>query len=129
MSLSKKNKLVLFLFTILLIASYTAYKYIYKPHKPIAEKAVAFSGSTDSFLEIVKTDVVKWQDVVVELTGTITLIDTKGIMLNNNNIYCQLEDRTAITNLQKGQTLTIKARMIGYDDLLEEIKLDQTIIK
>lgn len=128
MSLSKKNKVVLFVLAIILLGGFFAYKFTYKPHKSIVEKSITFSGSTEVFLEKVKTDVVKWQDVVVELTGTITLIDNKGITLNNT-MYCQLKNSTAITNLQKGQTITVKARMIGYDDLLEEIKLDQTIIK
>jgi len=129
MSLLKKNKFILiFLFFILVLGGYSAYKYTYKPHPSLADKTVAFSGSAEDFLEKVKTDDVKWQDVVVELTGIITQIDIKGITLNNN-IYCQLEHSKAITTLQKGKIITIKARMIGYDDLLEEIKLDQTIIK
>ncbi|WP_296386831.1 hypothetical protein [Winogradskyella sp.] len=128
MSLSKKSNIALLVIGLIVIGGLSAYKYAYKPHKSIEELEVKFSGSSKVFLEKVKTDVTKWQGVVIELTGTITSIDEKGITIDNS-IYCQLDTKTAIVSIQEKQTITIKARMIGYDDLLEEIKLDKTIIK
>ncbi|WP_339756596.1 hypothetical protein [uncultured Winogradskyella sp.] len=113
---------------LVILGAYSAYKYAYKPHKSINELEVKFSGTSDVFLDKVKEDVSLWQDVVVELTGTITSIDKKGITIDSS-IYCQLETATAVEALKEKQTITIKGRMIGYDDLLEEIKLDKTIIK
>ncbi|PZW42615.1 hypothetical protein LX95_00931 [Mesonia algae] len=128
MSLSKKNKITLFMIILVCIAGYSAYKYTYKSHKSITEKEVVFSGSTAHFLEKVKTGGAKWQDVVVALNGKITSIGEKGITLDHNT-YCQFKNSTALTHLKEGQHIAVKGRMIGYDDLLEEIKLDQTLIK
>jgi len=128
MSLSKKNKITLIILIVVILAGYSTYKYTYQPHKSIDEIAVKFSGSSQDFLEKVKTEATPWQDVIVQLTGTITAIDKKGITLINS-IYCQLEKGNTTTNLKAGQTITVKGRMIGFDDLLEEIKLDQTSIK
>ena len=47
----------------------------------------------------------------------------------DNSTYCQLKDKTALGTIKEGESIAIKGRMIGYDDLLEEVKLDQTIIK
>lgn len=128
MNLSKKSKIILLAVVLAILCGYIGLRYAYKAHKTIDEIAVTFSGTSEVFLEKVKTDTAIWQDVVVELSGTITSIDQRGITLNGS-IYCQLETDTSIATLQEGQNITIKGRMIGYDDLLEEIKLDQTILK
>jgi len=64
---------------------------------------------------------------VVELVGVITAKDAKGISINES-IYFQLEEGTSTKMLSKGEKLKIKGRIIGYDDLLEELKLDKAII-
>jgi len=128
MSLSKRYKIVLAAIVIALLGCYSAFKYVYKPHKTIDEFDVKFSGTSEMFIEKVKADATIWQNVIVELSGVITSKDQRGITLNDN-IYCQLEKGTLMTSLHEGENISIKGRMIGYDDLLEEIKLDQTIIK
>jgi hypothetical protein len=46
----------------------------------------------------------------------------------NNKIYCQFESLN--NDLKVNDSVAIKGRCIGFDDLLEEIKLDQcSIIK
>jgi hypothetical protein len=39
-----------------------------------------------------------------------------------------LEEGTKTDNLSEGQKIKIKGRIIGYDDLLGELKLDKAII-
>jgi len=68
----------------------------------------------------------KWQNKIVELTGTISQIDQNGFMLNES-IYC-VKDKTSKSSLIENNSYTIKGRIIGYDDLMEELKLDKVII-
>ncbi|MDX8553537.1 hypothetical protein MK851_07870 [Tenacibaculum sp. 1B UA] len=56
-----------------------------------------------------------------------TSIDDNGFTLNDNT-FCQLENTEEVSKITLGKTLEIKARMIGYDDLLEQLKLGQTKI-
>lgn len=128
MNLSKKSKVLLLIVTLFIIGIYSIFTYAYKPHKTIDDIPIAYSGTSENFIEKVKINTLHWQDVVVELSGIITSKDESGITLNNS-VYCQLEDGIKTTDLQEGQSISIKGRVIGYDDLLEEIKLDQTIIK
>lgn len=128
MNLLKRNKILLFLSAIVIITGYSTYKYIYKPHKTIEDYAIKFVGMSEAFLKEVKEDATIWQNVVVELSGTITSKDENGITMNTS-IYCQFNKSTSISQLKTGQKIKIKGRVIGYDDLLDEIKLDQTIIK
>lgn len=128
MSLSKKTKIIIIILITFAFAGYGVYNYTYKAHKTVDELELKFSGTSEVFLEKIKTNANHWHDVVVQLNGTITAKDDKGITLNHS-IYCQLEKPVLIPTLKIEQKVTIKGRMIGYDDLLEEVKIDQTIIK
>ncbi|WP_460219263.1 hypothetical protein [Psychroserpens sp. MEBiC05023] len=127
MSLSKRTKIALFILATALTGAYIAYKYAYKAHKTIDELEIKFSGTAEAFSNKVQQDALIWQDVVVELEGDVTSIDEKGFTLNNN-IYCQLNESFSTSDITEKQIIKIKGRMIGYDDLLEELKIDQVKI-
>lgn len=128
MNLLKKNKIIVLFLGLLVFGSFTVYNYIYKSHKTINELPIKFSGTSKTLLNKVKNDVTQWQGIIVEVSGNISSIDEKGITIDSS-IYCQFKNPVSIDTLKKTNHITVKGRMIGYDDLLEEIKLDQTIIK
>lgn len=128
MNLSKKNK---WLFSFLLLGClsfYSAYKYAYQPHKTIENLKIDYSGNSNEFLEKIKDMPSDWTNKIVQLKGVITSKNSKGITLNNN-VFCQFKDDKNILKLKTSQQISIKGRVIGYDDLLDEIKLDQCIIQ
>ena len=68
----------------------------------------------------------KYLNKTIEVTGKITAHSDKSISLDNI-VFCQFS--TYIKKEIKNNTqIKIKGRFIGYDDLVEEIKLDQCII-
>ena len=129
MSLSKKSKIFIGIVLIAVIGAYVGYSYAYKPHTAIADMEVAFTGKATDFLAKIKESPEAWTqgEKVVELTGEITAKDDKGVSINES-IYFQLEEGTSTEGLTTGQKTQIKGRIIGYDDLLEELKLDKAII-
>ncbi|WP_046744712.1 hypothetical protein [Kordia zhangzhouensis] len=129
MSLSRKSKIALAAVFILAILAYVAYSYAYKPHTSINDMEVAFTGNSQAFLEKIKDNADAWTkgEKVVTLTGEITAKDQKGITINES-IYFQLEEGTATETFSEGQKVQVKGRIIGYDDLLEEVKLDKAVI-
>lgn len=129
MSLSKKSKILIGLVLIIAIGGYFGYSYAYKPHTAITDMEVAFTGNASDFLEKIKENPESWTqgEKVVELIGEITAKDEKGISLNES-IYFQLAEGTSTEALAEGQKIKIIGRIIGYDDLLEELKLDKAII-
>lgn len=127
MSLSKKIKIAVGVIAFVLISAYVIKSIIYKPHTLIEQQESVFKGTALEFLENVKLDASQWQDKVVELSGKITSKDNQGFMLNNA-IYCQLNTIEDLMTVNENQEISIKGRIIGYDDLLEELKLDKTII-
>lgn len=128
MRLSKKSKILLGILVVGIIAATAVYFYAMQPPAKIESKKVDFTGSSDSFLSEVQKDFALWQDKVVLLTGTITTADENGIVLSNQ-IYCQFREDVNKTDIQPSQEIKLKGRVIGYDDLLEELKLDQCIIQ
>lgn len=123
----KKNRLTI-LILLIVIAGYSVYKYTYKPHKTIEKLTPNYVGTSNDFLEKASTNFKEWNSKVVELTGDITSIDSEGITLNNQ-IFCQFKTLNEIPLLKLQQTITLKGRVIGYDDLLNELKLNQCIVK
>mgnify|MGYP000106091903 FL=1 len=89
---------------------------------------MAFNGASDTGLAKVQENASIWQDKVVVIEGLITSRDEKGITLSNQ-IYCQFREDVNFTSLENNQSIKLKGRVIGYDDLLEELKLDQCIIQ
>ncbi|MEQ6123758.1 hypothetical protein AAON49_06115 [Pseudotenacibaculum sp. MALMAid0570] len=128
MNLSKKSKIILGLLIFVAISVVVVYQYSMRPPAKIETKKVDFTGTSDALLSKVKEDFSVWQDKVVVLTGSITNSDANGVTLSNQ-IYCQFRDTADVKSFQNNQEIKIKGRVIGYDDLLEELKLDQCIIQ
>ena len=127
MSLSRRNKIVVGVIVLVFTTVLLVKKTIYKPHESIEETVVIFKGKAKDLLETVKGDSFDFNGQAVELIGTIETKDEKGVMLKGG-IYCQLLKTKDLSSLETNQEITVKGRLIGYDDLLEEIKLDKTII-
>ncbi|OJJ19082.1 hypothetical protein BKI52_19905 [marine bacterium AO1-C] len=127
MSLSKGSKIVIGLLIIAVLGMLIGYRIIYKPHKKTIDQKAAFVGTAQRFQQQVASNQQQWQNTIVRLQGKVTGVDQQGITLNQT-IYCQLEDSLKVGQAKTNTRLSIKGRFIGYDDLLEEIKLDQCII-
>ena len=129
MSLSKRSKLIILFVIGCILAFVIVYNYAYKAHTAIEDMEVVYTGNTQEFLTKIKESPDAWTkgEKVIQLTGLITAKDEKGISLNES-IYFQLAEGTATDDLTEGKKIIIKGRIIGYDDLLEELKLDKAII-
>ena len=110
-----------------------AYNYMYKSHRDISTETVTYSETPaqvyDAFQKNDSLANSKYLDNTIEIYGKITNIDAQ------NKIITVDEKLTArctngIPNTLKLQNpITLKGRVVGYDDLLEEIQMDQCTIK
>ena len=128
MSLLKKNKLVITVLIVFSVIGFAIYTYAMQPPTAIENKKIDFTGSADELLLKITDHTEKWQDKIVIVTGEVTNIDDKGIMLSSK-IYCQLKQINDLKKINPSNNISLKGRIIGYDDLLEELKLDQCIIQ
>tara|TARA_R110001632_G_scaffold38339_2_gene96492 strand:+ start:20822 stop:21208 length:387 start_codon:yes stop_codon:yes gene_type:complete len=128
MNLSKKSKILIGIVLFITIAVYAVYKYSMQAPAKIESKKVDFTGTSDELLSKIQENAAEWQDKIVVISGEITNLDDKGFILSSS-IYCQLRDTTIAKTLIQNNQISLKGRVIGYDDLLEELKLDQCIIQ
>ncbi|CAL2077469.1 hypothetical protein [Tenacibaculum sp. 190524A02b] len=127
MSLTKKSKWLFIILGILLIGGFLVYKQIYKPHKTTEEIEAIYTGSSTNFVKELEKGFDQWNNKTIELNGTITSIVDNGFILDDF-IFCQLREDNTLSKKQNDQ-ITVKGTVIGYDELLNELKLNQCIIK
>lgn len=113
---------------ILIVIGIIAYNYIYQEHRDIENETAEFvlnsSDLVNEFAINPSTSEKKYLNKTIEVFGTITELNDKDLTLDNN-IFCQFNSKIEVDASKK---ISIKGRFIGYDDLLEEIKLDQCSI-
>jgi len=126
-----KKKWIVFLLLIVFVAI-TVILYVYKPHRNIAnEDAYIKINATELFNEFSRNEKVantKYLDKVIEISGQVTTVDNKNNTLTLDNHV----NVNFLTNpqIELGQKIKIKGRCVGYNELMEEIILDQaTILK
>ena len=68
----------------------------------------------------------KYLNKTIEIEGIPSEINDNSITLDDK-VFCQLVKKSSVA-IKNGTKLIIKGRLIGYDNLLEQVKLDQSEI-
>ncbi len=66
----------------------------------------------------------KYLDKAITISGKITSISGNDVILDDG-IVCSLTENDA--TLKVNETVILKGRLVGYDDLMGEIKMDQCL--
>ncbi|WP_422079950.1 hypothetical protein [Ulvibacterium sp.] len=113
---------------VLLILGISMYNYIYKSHRDIATERVAHTVSaTQIHGELGKKDEIeKYVDQVVQIHGKITAIEQNAIVIDNKVQVGFIMDTP--NDLYIAGQIAVKGRCVGYDDLLELVKIDQATL-
>jgi len=126
------KKIIIVLLLVLTAVAAGLYFYAYQGHRDISSEEADFTltlsklqkdfESNDSLFNS------KYADKTIEMYGKITAIDLENhsIMLDEK-IAVSFND-SIVTNLNVLDSTHIKGRYVGFDDLLEEFKIDQAII-
>ena len=81
-----------------------------KPHRDYASEEVAKSWSSTELVEWhmshPESEHVQWQDQVMQVSGNVTSVSDRGIVLS------------------PGVVVTIQGRLVGFDDLFGEVRID-----
>lgn len=126
------NKKILFGILILLITAIAIYRYTYQDHRDISNEKATYTLTIavleKEFAENDSLASAKYQDQTIEVTAKITAIDieNKAIILDNK-LFASFNNSLS-KDISSGKKITIKGRFLGYDELLEEFKMDQSSI-
>lgn len=118
-------------FVAIILGLFLGYKYLYHEHRDIATETVAFSVSVNQLLKEFTEDETKanskYLDKSIVITGKVTSVDNanKTIVLDEK-VFAILSKSS---DVKLNTEVSVQGRLIGYDSLLEEIKLDQALIK
>jgi len=127
----KKIKWLVIILGLFLVA-YFGYNYIFQGHRDIKKEKAQFSIASNILIEEFKKNAhlaqTKYLNTTLEITGNISEISQTHITLDNY-IFNSFNSNFNPKSFKINNTVTIKGRCIGYDDLLEQIKLDQCTIK
>ena len=120
----------LLLIIALIIPAFCLYKYVYQNHRDIENEEASFELKSSTLINEFSINPIesetKYLNKTIEITGSITDINATNLTLNNI-IFCQFSEHLQ-KSLSMNSQVKIKGRFIGYDDLLEQIKLDQCTV-
>ena len=125
----KKRSLV-WLVVAFVCIGFGIYKYTYQEHRNIEVANVDFTVDLKNFLEefVANSDVTtqKYLNKVIAVQGVVSEKDAESVTLSNS-ILCYFT--TKEHGFSEGTSVKIKGRCIGFDELLEVVKLDQCSVE
>ena len=125
--MNKKVKIILLSILVIVILAIAGISYVmYGGARNLSNEETAFTVTSKNITNEFATNSndanKKYLEKAIAIQGTITSVTGKEVILDNS-IICNLKDLDP--SIQKGQAMTLKGRVVGYDDLMSEIKLDQ----
>ena len=122
-----------FIIAIIVISiGYLSYSYMCQEHRNILEEKASFSMSSTRLYSIFNnssTELHKeYLNKIIEFDGLVNSIN-EGLLVIKPSIVCKLDSNFSVANLNVGDTLLLKGRCIGFDDLFMEVKMDHVSFK
>lgn len=123
-----RKRIIIFIVFIILVI--VGYNYIYQSHRDIENENAQYEITSNKialeFIENVTETETKYLNTTIEVIGMVSEKEGNTITLGDK-VFCQFN--TSFKNtIVFDSKIKIKGRVIGYDDLLEQVKLDQCTI-
>lgn len=118
--------------SVFIIIGIVVYNYVYQEHRNIESESPEFTMTAldigQRFTDNVQKAEQQFLNKTIAVTGKISDKEMQSITIDAQ-VFCQFIHPISIRQ-ELEETIKIKGRVIGYDELLEQVKLDQcTIIK
>ena len=129
MSLLKKNKVVFIssAMMVLTVGTGYVYQYISMSPKDVVEITPEYVGDATEFNFLVTDNLSYWTGKVVQIIGKVTQLTEDGVVINGT-IFCQFKNKDDLQSIVENQQINIKGKLVGFDEILMEIKLNQCIL-
>ncbi|MDY7394827.1 hypothetical protein UMM65_06210 [Aureibaculum sp. 2210JD6-5] len=125
-----KRKTVFIISMLIIVIGAFTYNYIYKEHRNIGnEKAVLFGTALKVYSDFNQNSIEfneNYLDKTVEIEGEITETEAASVVLNHK-VYVLFTD-SLNHQISTNKKIIIKGRYVGFDDLLEVLKIDQATV-
>ncbi|CAA9196847.1 hypothetical protein FLA105534_01360 [Flavobacterium bizetiae] len=128
----KRKKIAFVIAALLIIVSagiYFYYGFLFKEARNIQSEMPDYTISATKLLEEYNADPKKadqlYLNKTIEITGIVTK-ETDSVLILENTVFCLFSQKvkSALIN----NKVTVKGKCIGYDELFQEVKIDQCTI-
>jgi hypothetical protein len=128
--MGKKFKIILGILVIIAVAGFAGYKYMMTGGaRHVENEDAAYTLTAEQlakeFSENEPAASAKYLNKAIAVSGTVTATD-KGTATLNGQIICTLHDTTNVAG--EDAKIVLKGRVVGYDDLMQEVRLDECSI-
>lgn len=125
---AKKKYILLSIALLLIILSIATYNYMYQEHRNIATENVSFNVSASQLNSDLSAPdkALDYIDKVVQIHGIVTAVEQNAVVIDDKVQVSFIENVSKGISTQK--QITIKGRCVGYDELLELVKIDQATL-
>ncbi|MEY3009839.1 MAG: hypothetical protein RLZZ314_481 [Bacteroidota bacterium] len=114
-----------------LVGGIAAFFMYNKPHKDYAAAEVAKAWTSEELVvwhaEHDASMHSTWSEQVVEVTGPVSEWTSDGVILAPGVVVVWAEGESAPDT--KANNVTVKGRIVGYDDLFGEVRLDHGVLQ
>ena len=123
------KKKIFILGLILIVFGFGVYKYLYQGHRDIATEEANYTATVNDIFNAFTTNDslanAKYLDKTVALRGKISTIDFENkIITVDEKVSARFTDKLP-ESIKPQDSINLKGRLVGFDDLLEEIQMDQ----
>ncbi len=126
--MKRRNVFAVIILLAILVGGVSIYRYMYAEHRDIAAAEIDYEFQATQLVNVMANaeSAKEYVDKVIQVSGTITGVENQSIILNE---VIQV-DLTAMdpSNIVIEKKVVIKGRCLGYDDLLELVKIDQATL-
>lgn len=125
--MNKKFRIIIFSIAMVGLVAYAGFNYVmYGGARNLSKEDTAYTVSSKSianeFASNIEKSNKKYLEKAIVIKGTITKVTGNEVIIDDS-IICSLKEFDS--SIQENQFVILKGRVVGYDDLMGELKLDQ----
>lgn len=122
----KRKLILLSIVVVLLFGGFLVYKKVFRPSRDITtEKPMITLESTELLTGFQQDETSLYLNKIIAVEGRVTQISAREIVLDDK-VHCSFDIETP--KLAQDTKIVVKGRCIGYDELFEQVKLDQCVL-
>lgn len=128
--MSKKVKIIGIVTVLILLIGISVFNYVFHGgSRDLATEEAEFTVTSKNIISEFASNVPlatkKYSDKAIAISGIVTAV-ADSIVTIDNTIICNF--KTPDTSIKNEQLISVKGRLVGFDDLMGELKLDQCSI-
>lgn len=126
------KKVLPILLIIILIAGAVYWYVFHKPHRDLQNEDTAYSLNAPTLVQEFSANQAMadslYVDQLIALRGVISELEDRALILAPG-VYCSLDSTATMPSLKVGDSVALRGRVLSYDELFEEVKMDYVLFE